>query len=128
MANKRNLKHTINYVCGELFAECIAVSQYSSNPDNENVNALLRTILTINNDMIKRVSHPEPGMSAKKYYNELSWEEYIEALIRRIAYMNGILYRKQAMGEDYSELYTHIKEIFDYIDFSFERRSSNSAY
>lgn len=58
----------------------------------------------------------------KKYYDELSWEEYIEALIRRIAYMNGILYRKQAMGEDYSELYTHIKEIFDYIDFSFERR------
>lgn len=53
MANKRNLKHTINYVCGELFAECIAVSQYSSKPDNENVNALLRSILAINNDMIK---------------------------------------------------------------------------
>lgn len=90
MANKRNLKHTINYVCGELFAECIAVSQYSSNPDNENVNALLRTILTINNDMINRVSHPEPGMSAKKYYNELiaSFNKQIQEISDQIANLN----------------------------------------
>ncbi len=49
-------------------------------------------------------------------------EKYVEVLISRTAYMNGILYRKQAMGEDYSELYTQIKEIFEYIDFSFEKR------
>ena len=58
----------------------------------------------------------------RKYNDDLSWEKYVEVLISRTAYMNGILYRKQAMGEDYSELYTQIKEIFEYIDFSFERR------
>ena len=90
MANKRNLKHTINYVCGELFAECIAVSQYSSKPDTENVNALLRSILAINNDMIKRVSHPEPGMPAKKYYNDLiaSFNKQILEITDQIANLN----------------------------------------
>lgn len=58
----------------------------------------------------------------RKYNDDFSWEKYVEVLISRTAYMNGILYRKQAMGEDYSELYTQIKEIFEYIDFSFERR------
>ena len=29
MANKRNLKKEINFVCSELFAECIAVSTYT---------------------------------------------------------------------------------------------------
>lgn len=58
----------------------------------------------------------------RKYNDGLSWEKYVEVLISRTAYMNGILYRKQAMGEDYSELYTQIKEIFEYIDFSFEKR------
>lgn len=90
MANKRNLKHTINYVCGELFAECIAVSQYSSKPDNENVNALFKSILAINNDMIKRVSHPEPGMPAKKYYNDLisSFNKQILEITDQIANLN----------------------------------------
>lgn len=58
----------------------------------------------------------------RKYNDGLSWEKYVEVLISRTAYMNGILYRKQAMGEDYSELYTQIKEIFEYINFSFEKR------
>ncbi|MBP3511647.1 MAG: NACHT domain-containing protein [Prevotella sp.] len=58
----------------------------------------------------------------RKYNDGLSWEKYVEVLISRTAYMNGILYRKQAMGEDYSELYTQIKEIFECINFSFEKR------
>lgn len=58
----------------------------------------------------------------RKYNDGLSWEKYVEVLISRTAYMNGILYRKQAMGKDYSELYTQIKEIFECIDFSFEKR------
>ena len=69
MANKRNLKKEINFVCSELFAECIAVSTYTKRPDSGgNVNALLKSILRLHSDYIMRVSHPEPGMAAKRYY------------------------------------------------------------
>lgn len=71
MANKRDLKRGISYICSELFAECIATSIYSNNSDQENMNTLLRSIMRTHSDYIMRVSHPEPGMAAKKYYKTL---------------------------------------------------------
>ena len=70
MANKRSLKRSINYICGELLAECVAISVYY-NCDKKNADTLLRTIMRMHSDYIMRVSHPEPGMLAKKYYNKL---------------------------------------------------------
>ncbi|MDO4172749.1 MAG: hypothetical protein Q4E63_09410 [Prevotellaceae bacterium] len=71
MANKRNLKRCINHICGELLAECIAVSTYSVNVDKENVDSLMKSILHTHSDYIMRVSHPEPGMPAKVYYKNI---------------------------------------------------------
>ncbi|MDD6552942.1 MAG: hypothetical protein PUF37_05070 [Prevotellaceae bacterium] len=72
MSNKRQLKQSINYISSELFAECVAASLYGgTNPDAQNVDALLTSILQIHNNYISRVSHPEPGMPAKKYYKVL---------------------------------------------------------
>lgn len=71
MANKRNLKRNINYVCSELFSEAVAVSMYSSKATEENVNALLASILVIHNDYVRRVSHQEPGLSPKVFYKDL---------------------------------------------------------
>lgn len=71
MTNKRNLKKDINRICRELFAECMATSLYIGKPDNENANALLFSILTIRNNYVRRISHPEPGMPAKQYYKDL---------------------------------------------------------
>lgn len=71
MANKRKLKKAINSVCGELFAECVATSLYSGKPEQDNVHALLTSILVIHNDFTRRVSHPEPGMKAKAYYKAI---------------------------------------------------------
>jgi hypothetical protein len=71
MTNKRDLKRTINYICSDLFAECVAASLYSGKPEVENVNALLASILNIHNDFIRRISHPEPGMPQKKYFKHL---------------------------------------------------------
>lgn len=69
MANKRVLKKQINFICSELFAEAIAASNYASRADvSENLNALLKSILRMHSDYIMRVSHPEPGIKAKKYY------------------------------------------------------------
>ena len=42
MANKRDLKRGINYICSELFAECVAASVYNKNSDKDNVDSLLR--------------------------------------------------------------------------------------
>ena len=69
MANKRTLKHSINLVCGDLFAECVAASLYGGASDNSE--AILYSILKLQSDFICRISHPEPGMPAKTYYKKL---------------------------------------------------------
>jgi hypothetical protein len=69
MANKRSLKRTINLVCEEILAECIAASLYGHN--RASAEALIFSTLKMQNDFIRRVSHPEPGMPAKQYYKVL---------------------------------------------------------
>ncbi|MBQ8701687.1 MAG: hypothetical protein IJ549_02865 [Prevotella sp.] len=90
MTNKRDLKRIINYICDDLFAECIAASLYSGKPNAENVNSLLTTIIRLQSDYIRRVSHPEPGMPAKKYYKVLteSFNKEVSEIIDNIGNMN----------------------------------------
>lgn len=71
MSNKRTLKQTINLVCGELFVEAVAASLYGNETHADNSDALLFSILKMQNHFISRVSHPEPGMKAKKYFRDL---------------------------------------------------------
>ncbi len=69
MANKRLLKRTINMICEDLLAECMAASLYGNNKDN--AEALLYSTLKLQYDFICRISHPEPGMPAKQYFKTL---------------------------------------------------------
>ena len=71
MANKRQLKHAIKLICGELFAECVATSLYGPTDIKENYEALLFSIIKMQDNYISRVSHPEPGMKAALYYKDL---------------------------------------------------------
>lgn len=71
MGNKRNLKHSINNICSELFTETIAASLYGSNVNKDNVEAILAAIVLLRNNYIGRVSHVEPGMNAKDYFKDL---------------------------------------------------------
>lgn len=71
MAKKRDLKQTINYVCSDLFAEGVAASLYGTANNEEAVNNLLSSIIVTRNDFVKRVSHLEPGMTAREYYRQL---------------------------------------------------------
>lgn len=71
MTNKRELKKSINYLCSDLFAECVAANLYSGKPNKENADAILSSILFIHNDFVRRISHPEPGMSSRQYYKDL---------------------------------------------------------
>ena len=71
MAKKRELKRSIDYVCSDLFAEAVAAALYGKKINKENLDALLTMILSIHSDFIRRISHPEPGLSAKAYYKAI---------------------------------------------------------
>ncbi len=71
MANKRSLKRGINNICEELFIECIAASMYGAESHKDNAEAVLFSVIRLQTEFINRVSHPEPGMSAKLYYKDL---------------------------------------------------------
>lgn len=71
MGNKRNLKRTINYICGDLFTEVIAASLYGDNVNKENIEALLTSIVLLRNNYVGRISHVKPGMKAKDYFKDL---------------------------------------------------------
>ena len=87
MPNRRNLKRTINNICSDVFAECVATSLYHLPAGESNVDAILTSILAIRNDFISRISHPEPGMRRKKYYDSLanSFSEQITEVIDQIS-------------------------------------------
>ena len=90
MNNKRDLKKCINYICSDLFAECVAASLYTGKPSEENVNALLSSILKIQDDYVRRISHPEPGMAPKDYYKKLieTFNEHVMEIIDHISNLN----------------------------------------
>lgn len=87
MTNKRDLKKTINYICSDLFAECVAASLYGEKTEKENVDALMTSILVIHSSYIRRISHPEPGFPAKKYYQDLidNFNKEVSEVIDQIA-------------------------------------------
>lgn len=90
MSNKRELKKKINCTCGDLFAECIATSLYTGAPKKEDVDAILQLIIRINDDFVCRVSHPEPGMPAKRYYSavETDFTKSVIEIIDQIGNLN----------------------------------------
>ena len=69
MANKRTLKRSITLFCEDLLVECVAVSLYGQNRDS--AEALIFSILKMQDDFIRRISHPEPGMPARVYFKDL---------------------------------------------------------
>ncbi|MBR5656941.1 MAG: hypothetical protein IKW98_09725 [Prevotella sp.] len=86
MNSKKDLKRAINYVCSDLFAECVAASLYGGKTDEKNAEALLTSILRINSDYVRRISHPEPGMPQKKYFKTLihDFNEQVSEIIDQI--------------------------------------------
>lgn len=70
MAKRRTAKRYIANVCTELWADCVALSLYTSAP-NSNVEALLRSIVKLENEYISRICHVEPGVKAKDYFKKL---------------------------------------------------------
>ena len=64
-------KKAINAVSDQLFANAVAVSLYGTNRNAENDEALIQSILSMREDFVSRISHPEPGMKKQEYYKDL---------------------------------------------------------
>ena len=88
MASKRTLKRKIHLICEELFAEAIAVSLYGAKSQHENAEALLFSILKVEDEFIRRASHQEPGLSGKVYFNDLK-EKFKAQVTEIIDQLNG---------------------------------------
>lgn len=58
---RKELKKRINYLCGELLAECIAMAQYHKKDNLRDVENVMLSIIRMQNDWICRLSHIEPG-------------------------------------------------------------------
>ncbi len=71
MTNKRQLKKMITYVCTALATEILAQSTYEHESLQEDAASLIHAVLFTQDDFLRRVSHPEPGMKPRKYYDNL---------------------------------------------------------
>ena len=90
MPNKKNLKKTINNICNDVLSECVAASLYSGKTDPGTVESIITSIIITRNDFVNRISHPEPGMEAKAYYDHLAnaCAEEISEIIDHITNMS----------------------------------------
>ena len=71
MANRRQLKKQINLICEELFADYVAASLCGNKSNQPEAETILYSIAKLQNNYISRISHPEPGMPASKYFLDL---------------------------------------------------------
>lgn len=67
---RREIKKDINSLCGDLFAECVALLQYKKDANKNDVENVMLTILQMQNDMISRLSHVEPG-STRLFFRKI---------------------------------------------------------
>ena len=61
MASRKVLKKNVNYITGELFAECLMNSLYVPGTDKKKADELMAEILKMQDEFISRISHTEPG-------------------------------------------------------------------
>jgi hypothetical protein len=87
MANKRELKKSINYVVGDLFQECIILKMVKKS-DNAKVDEVLTDILNLQNEFLARANHPQPG-NVKGYFRKLyiDFGDSVEAIIKKMQAM-----------------------------------------
>lgn len=57
---RRELKKTVNYLAGELLAECMALSTYQE-INKDDIEDIVKSIMMLQNEMLNRLSHVEPG-------------------------------------------------------------------
>lgn len=69
MASRRELKKNVNYIVGELFAECLVNSMHMPVAEKEKADKLMVEILKVQDEFVSRISHTEPG-NVKGFYKK----------------------------------------------------------
>lgn len=89
MANRRDLKKTVNYISGELFSECLVNSMYVPGTDKAKAEELMVKILKMQDEFISRISHTEPG-NVKGFYKKfrVDFNAQVNEIIDAIAKLN----------------------------------------
>lgn len=67
---RKDLKKQINYLCGELLAECIAAANFGKKDNMQDIENVVLSIFKMQGDWIGRLSHVEPG-STKLFFKKL---------------------------------------------------------
>ncbi len=85
MANKRQLKKSVNYICSQLISDCVALSMCQG-ADREKLDALMTEVLRLHQDFNSRISYCEKGKEQlffQKFRQEFT--EKVNDLSERIA-------------------------------------------
>ena len=84
MASRKDLKKQINNICGELFADCVALKMCEQGND-EQLNEVMLEIWDLRREYVSRISHTEK-LSERVFYKELRAEfsEKAGALSKKI--------------------------------------------
>ena len=84
MANRKDLKKQINNICGELFADCVALKMCEQGND-EKLNEVMLEIWDLRREYVSRISHTEK-LNERLFYKKLRAEfsEKAEALSKKI--------------------------------------------
>ena len=69
MANKRQFKKHVHNVCGDLFADCVALTMCGGD-NRETLEGLMAETLALNNEFTARACHVEPN-EAKAYFKHI---------------------------------------------------------
>ncbi len=89
MAKVRNLKKDIDFITSEIIEECFFACLVHEDVKEEQVGALMKRVLALNEEYIRRANHPDGKADRKlikKYYKQLSRDFVAEsnALVEEI--------------------------------------------
>ncbi|MBP6064630.1 hypothetical protein [Bacteroides sp.] len=89
MASRRQLKKNVNYIVGELFAECLVNSMFVPGTDKAKADQLMGEILALQDEFIARISHTQPG-NVKEFYKKFrsDFNAQVNKVIDAIANLN----------------------------------------
>lgn len=72
MSSRRKLKKAVKNICGELFADCVALKMCNDSEDNK-LEELMSMVVITYQDYVARISHTEKGQE-RLFYKKLRTE------------------------------------------------------
>lgn len=90
MANRRDLKKNVNYISNLLIGACIYEGVDASETKREAIKPILVKAMSLQKDIVSRISHTEPG-NTKVFYKKLreDFNKGINELFHELEGLNG---------------------------------------